>query len=336
MKILIILLLSIFIFTSCSYDDDSCKYPSGVTIPEGHTFNSLSELTGNRIFKDFQMVSPTVGYVGGYDVTIANGTLFKTEDGGGNWEAIPLTDVSSIYGLAFKDENLGYISHKSEEDDIPHFEKTINGGLDWEEIEIVDFFDPLRQLKIDSNGNAFGVRLFYTDSLGLGIDPVFDSLHIMKYDEQESLWSDIYSSTNIELSLIDIIDDKLFVEEYSRVTVIDTNGNIEKTYRGLSANQIKIVDADNICVSDHFGVQKTSNGGNGYDDWSEMYSGQGFLLDYTVEDGALMFLNTTDKYCVYPLEKLTSFATADFNSSLINDSPPMTTMPFKLIFLHKT
>jgi photosystem II stability/assembly factor-like uncharacterized protein len=96
-----------------------------------------------ELFYTFFFVDENTGYAGG-----KNGTLFKTIDGGGNWESVEFQDsrydFTNIYGLYFWDANNGFtVGNRG------RITKTNNGGETWSEYSPT--YDNVLQIYFPSN-----------------------------------------------------------------------------------------------------------------------------------------------------------------------------------------
>lgn len=317
MKNSIYFLLLIFVITSCSRSEDDyneCEpyETTQNTIPDGYTFNLLSKFESTGPFWDFQMLSSAIGYIRSIDEE--GDFLLRTEDGCNTWTRISLTDFKNISDIEFMNESTGYISHKSEEG-APLFSKTINAGLDWEQIETPDFENPLYSLIAYTGTSLYGIHKFAADSLGM-----VDSLHLMRYSEQENTWSILQRSKGQNsLSIVDVRDNRLFFNLYTSFYIAYINGTIEKRIRNVKVDQVQRVDADNMYIIEtDYGncIKRTpSNGGDGVDtsfDLFTMFYGQGVLLDFSFSKGALMFLDLEiDDYYCSSTSTSSSFAIGD-------------------------
>ena len=111
-------------------------------------------------FRDMEFVSADVGFVaGGYYPS----SLYKTTDGGVNWNVYTITSNSEVNSINFPSENVGYACGYN------NIYKTINGGVSWTQFYIsnvynfydIAFNDEMNGWVIGNNG------IYHTQDGGL-------------------------------------------------------------------------------------------------------------------------------------------------------------------------
>lgn len=140
----------------------------------------------NHVIREFYFIDSNVGYA--INSRNSNGRVFRTSDGGDNWELVYERDGHDIYALHFIDSQVGYIIG----DPDVELRKTRDGGNSWEEIDIpyewyedVYFHTENYGLICDEDG-----RVFETLDGGLSWTPINELFRIKNLSVREN---DIYA-----------------------------------------------------------------------------------------------------------------------------------------------
>ena len=309
-KIFLILLVIIMV-VSCDKDEtlieqfgEVCEHKTDIMSPIGFDIISISEIDFNGSVQSFQFVNEQTGYamlnnnIGGYV------EVFKTIDGGETWTDMNIGIDQHPIGMIFKDENFGIITvHDVTGCPPPNCQnkcvilKTVNGGSNWEEIEIEELKGILYHPKFDSEGNLYA---------NLNLD---NESTLMKSADNGETWDTLFSSSELGFSLVtysyEIFEDEIYISgRDGKILVIDTNGNLLKIIEISSSTiwDVEIIDKNNIIVVMSSEVIKSINGG---DTWETIYSESARMIGFDSVDKGLMLLEKsgcpTDVYQVNDL-----------------------------------
>ena len=80
----------------------------------------------NQEMYSMQFLNSSTGYIVGYDTTTYNTLIFKTTNGGINWNSIIVGYEFHCHNLYFVNENTGFTIST-----VGHISKTTNGGYNW-------------------------------------------------------------------------------------------------------------------------------------------------------------------------------------------------------------
>lgn len=309
-KIFLILLVIIMV-VSCDKDEtlieqfgEVCEHKTDIMSPIGFDIISISEIDFNGSVQSFQFVNEQTGYamlnnnIGGYV------EVFKTIDGGETWTDMNIGIDQHPIGMIFKDENFGIITVQDVTGCPPPncqnkcvILKTVNGGSNWEEIEIEELKGFLYHPKFDSEGNLYA---------NLNLD---NESTLMKSADNGETWDTLFSSSELGFSLVtysyEIFEDEIYISgRDGKILVIDTNGNLLKIIEISSSTiwDVEIIDKNNIIVAMSSEVIKSINGG---DTWETIYSESARMIGFDSVDKGLMLLEKsgcpTDVYQVNDL-----------------------------------
>jgi len=309
-KIFLILLVIIMV-VSCDKDEtlieqfgEVCEHKTDIMSPIGFDIISISEIDFNGSVQSFQFVNEQTGYamlnnnIGGYV------EVFKTIDGGETWTDMNIGIDQHPIGMIFKDENFGIITvHDVTGCPPPNCQnkcvilKTVNGGSNWEEIEIEELKGILYHPKFDSEGNLYA---------NLNLD---NESTLMKSADNGETWDTLFSSSELGFSFVtysyEIFEDEIYISgRDGKILVVDTNGNLLKTIEISSSTiwDVEIIDKNNIIVVMSSEVIKSINGG---DTWETIYSESARMIGFDSVDKGLMLLEKsgcpTDVYQVNDL-----------------------------------
>lgn len=104
------------------------EYKIYKTTDRGLTWAATNVPTGqNQIaFHNIEFVNGSLGFAAGEIVSGAGGRIFKTTDGGNNWNSV-FSENSAVYKVKFINENTGYASAAA-----GYIYKTTNSGTTWQ------------------------------------------------------------------------------------------------------------------------------------------------------------------------------------------------------------
>lgn len=276
------------------YSGQDCDYRTEILSPKGFKTNMISEIDFNGSVSQFQHVNENIVYslignnVGGYV------ELFKSLDNGVSWEDMNIDIDENPINMIFKDENLGVITISSYDGcTTPNclnnttILKTIDGGLNWKQIEYPNlkgnFFHP----QYDLEGNLYAL-LSENETISL----------YKSFDDAES-WNKLYESPELGFSLITfsfkVKDDRIYISGKEGLLIkIDKSGELIGRIQ-LEESVIwdlEVIDEENMVISYSNKIDKTTDGGK---TWNTIYSEKGRIVGFPTQSNGYIFINKS--YC---------------------------------------
>ena len=300
MKFTNFILLLIFCFFSCKSDD--CTFSAMPVPPAGYTINKIGLIEDdNNPAGEFQMLNSTIGYA------LKDRRIFKTANGGATWTSSTIPFDFTLESMIFTDENTGYISHRGD-DSGAFILKTTDGGTTWEDLAFPEFPIYFRKLKHDTDNNLYATLGGFGEYTGL-----------VKSVDNGFSWSEIYTTNSPFLSLLTIVDDRIYFKESSdKLQIADLEGTILKTILVEGNDQLSVVDENNIIVVNQYQVHKTVDGGA---NWTKIFDNKARVIDFSNSDGLLMLVNK--EFCGDNLSELSAFEKRAPDSSVLEKAEPM-------------
>ncbi len=206
-------------------------------------FQQNPKFITNSNLKSVFFINEMTGYIAGW-----NGTILKTEDGGGNWEIQTSGTDDYLRTIHFIDNQLGFAGGNQS------FLKTTNGGLNW--FPILNNYDTrITQIFSTDNNTVYAV----------GFEGNNDAVY--KSTDLGNNWNIIYNSSFQNLNCVFFLDSETgFVGgQYWRKIHKTTDGGtswtlLDSAYAG-GINSIYFSDQLTGFAGGSFGVTKTTNGG---------------------------------------------------------------------------
>lgn len=198
-----------------------------------------------------EAVTDNVVFAGGY-----GGSLVRTEDGGANWEAIPIGSNNWIKEIHFHNESVGWLATTSGNSNPADIYKTVDGGFTWTSVRDVEEYSsmswPTEQI------GYFGTW----------------SGTIVKTTDAGQTWSVI----NLETS--NNVYDVQFIDAQTGFA-LSADDNLHRTYDGgitwekihhSGINYFYFKDANNgFCVTSYGQIGTTTDGGATYSYWQSPF-----------------------------------------------------------------
>jgi len=295
---------------ACKSNDKECNFSETPVPPSGFSITSIGEIADSisAEARYFQMVNSTVGYAykGQFSNDEISSYFLKTNDGAKTWTSTPIAPISPT-AMFFADENNGYICHRGTGDN-PNILKTTDGGLTWEDLSFPEYSVLFQKMTKDDNGNLYASLSGFADYNG-----------IVKSTDNGLSWSEIYANNNSFSSNFILVDERIYFKESSgRLKIIGLQGNSIRSITINGSEQISVADENNIIVVDQYKVNKTEDGG---DTWVEIFDNEAHIIDFSVDDGLLLFLNKD--YCGDFLSELSAFGKGNYDENVFEESDLM-------------
>ncbi|MEM1121635.1 MAG: hypothetical protein AAGJ18_14385 [Bacteroidota bacterium] len=287
-----IFFLSMLLFVSCNKAEDfsipylyeNCDYLLDYSTPQTYTLQELSTITANVNLKNIQFVSEKVGYlhagnnVGGY------GEIFKTEDGGQNWQDLSLDLTETSLSMLFINEQMGLLTHYGGKGNLW---RTEDGGTTWQSQSFDNLNGHLYHLSQDENGHIYAI----TSDLN-------SPATIVKSVDSGMSWTIFKEGLAIDFSLIRsgffLLSNKVYVTvEGGQLLMLNNTGNIEKTIEtGLSRFwDIQLIDGQHFVMVGDGQVIRTNNGGQS---WQQIHDRTARIINFSSPQKGWMLLNKSN------------------------------------------
>jgi len=294
MKNLFYVLIFSLVFFSCSKNysnpNSDCREKSPLSAPDGATLNLITSVDYKGSFEKLQFINNQVGYLLTHSNIDGSIGLLKTKDTGKTWTEINFGLQESPEGMAFRNENLGFISVFNSKgcpnscDDTPIVYKTINGGTTWVKTELSNIKGSLSHIQFDKSRNIYA-STFTTY-------PNFKTAIVKSIDDGVT-WKQLFASddliyTNINFSFILGNDIIYAAGSNGKLIKIDTSGNrigaIETGKRNIS--DFRVIDEKNIVVVADGLLLKSNDSGI---TWQNLSSNSPKIIDFPTPDTGIIF-----------------------------------------------
>lgn len=295
MKKSFLLILLATIYIGCNKNDDAhklgdiCKLKTELSAPPGYQLKTVGEIDFNGSVQSFQFVTEQVGYamlsknVGGFV------EVFKTTNGGQTWSNLVVGINQFPRSMIFKDENYGIITtHDVSGCPPPNCQNkcvilvTVNGGENWQKIEIENLNGVLYHPQYDYEGNLYANLSLNSESI------------LVKSPDNGMSWDTLFSSAELGFTLVtysfEIFQDKIYISgRDGNIVVIDKNGQLLKSIKidNSSIWDLQIIDENNLIAVLSGKVIKSTNGGN---TWETIYDKSARMIGFDSADKGLMLL----------------------------------------------
>lgn len=245
MKNLILSLLILSLFSACIPDEpdprvfpEACTIKTEVSAPEGYKIQKIEIADFAGSFQHIQFISADVGYILGSKQAGGRPAIFKTEDAGESWVALPVESDKNHRQMFFMDDLRGFITLYDVAgcpDNCQHrclMLKTTDGGLTWQEVEIPNLKGTIHHMQIDANRRLYA-NLYHDQGST-----------IIKSSDMGTTWDTLYASPELKIQKVtfslQLFEDKLYATATEgRLFVIDTVGTFLQT---LTPGQGSILD----------------------------------------------------------------------------------------------
>lgn len=305
---LILLITGFAILSACNQKNtlideygEVCQRKKEILSPKGYDINTIGEIDFNGSGRMFQFVDEQTGYallsnsVGGYV------EIFKSINGGEDWEDLNIGIDQNPVGMVFRNENIGVITlHDVTGCPPPNCQhkcvllKTVDGGTSWTQHEIAELKGILYQPQYDEDGNLYALLTFD------------DQTTLMKSTDDGETWDELFNSSELGFTLstnsYKLFDDRFYISgKEGQVVVVDKNGELLKTIALENSHiwDIEVVDQDNIIIATSDKTIKTTDGGK---TWKTITSGGARIIGFDSADNGIMLLRKsvcpTDVYQV--------------------------------------
>lgn len=271
-KIILLQFVLFIIAISCNSSleetQDSCPDPETLIFPENIEIKSMSQIPENIEIGSFQIFDGEAGFaLGMYSNFPADYILFKLNKIDDNWEFSEIGESLPLNNIYFISRDTGFVSIGQLHDfDLA---RTFDGGGTWDSIRINTTQDRILHIHFDSDHNIYA----------LNHNPDTGYSKIIKSVDLGNSWSDIYLPTITSQiknqAAFEMAGDKLlFGEKDNTISVIDFDGNLEKSIptNGELINSIYANSINHIYINQ---FSKTSLSLDEGENW-EMIGGNPF------------------------------------------------------------
>lgn len=258
MKQQLLFILLALLFISCNNTEPvgmelECTSHDEVYPPVGYKLTELGNIDFDGELKDFQFLNDSVGYA----LMVRPdqfSQVFKTVDGGKNWNSLNSGFDEFAKSICFVNENIGIVSTQGGSH-CP-LQITNDGGETWTRKVVENLGGQIVKLISNEEGIIFGRML-----KGYG--------QICKSEDDGNSWELIIDSEELDIRFnglfgFKIIDDFVVVENTGGELIkFDFQGDIVsriKTYSNV-AQDVQFLDSDEIIVSCADRLIKSENGG---------------------------------------------------------------------------